>query len=107
MQKTIWISYDLGVKGDYKNLYRWLDNFNAVECGNNLALIKLESPNGETLPDYIKREIGDAVTISNNDRIYIIWKNQEGLTKGRFIFGKRKASPWIGYGDSASDEDDI
>lgn len=107
MQKTIWLSYDLGVKGDYKSLYRWLDNVGAVECGDSLALIKLDVPNGQNPPDFVKESIASIVSLSSSDRIYIIWKNSEGLSKGRFIFGRRKASPWVGYGDSTSDEDDI
>lgn len=34
--KTIWISYDLGVGGDYEGLYAWLDNNEATECGDSL-----------------------------------------------------------------------
>ncbi|MNM65195.1 hypothetical protein D3C81_766250 [compost metagenome] len=107
MQKTIWLSYDLGVKGDYKNLYRWLDNVGAVECGDSLALIKIEISENQVLPDFIKESISSIVNLSSSDRIYIIWKNAEGVNKGRFLFGRRKASPWMGYGDSTSDEDDI
>jgi hypothetical protein len=40
MQKTIWISFDLGVKGDYEQLYAWLDNHGAKECGPNLATLR-------------------------------------------------------------------
>ena len=29
MKKLIILSYDLGVDGDYKNLYKWLDSMNA------------------------------------------------------------------------------
>jgi hypothetical protein len=25
MNKTVWISYDLGIKGDYPGLYRWIE----------------------------------------------------------------------------------
>ena len=32
-RSTIWISYDLGVRGDYENLYSWLDTHGAKECG--------------------------------------------------------------------------
>ena len=37
-QKAVWISFDLGVQGDYEGLYRWLDSFDARECGENLVL---------------------------------------------------------------------
>lgn len=39
MKKAIWISYDLGVKGDYEGLYAWLDDHKAIECGDSVAFI--------------------------------------------------------------------
>ena len=30
MKKAIWISYDLGIGGDYDGLYRWLANHDVV-----------------------------------------------------------------------------
>jgi len=35
MKQTIWISYDLGLQGDYPGLYRWLDLHKAKECVNS------------------------------------------------------------------------
>ena len=106
MKKTIWISYDFGVKADYPGLYRLLDNNNAVECGDNLALLKLEVPAGKEAPDLVKELIEANVSISKSDRVYVIWKGNDGLNKGRFIFGKRRGSPWQGQGDTAPDQDD-
>ncbi|MBK8883947.1 MAG: hypothetical protein IPN67_16675 [Bacteroidales bacterium] len=40
MQEAIWISYDLGIKGDYPGLYRWLDSQKAKECGNSCAFLR-------------------------------------------------------------------
>ena len=31
---TVWISYDLGIRGDYEGLYAWLDSHRAKECGD-------------------------------------------------------------------------
>lgn len=42
MKKTIWLSYDFGVKGDYESLYAWLDNHGAKECGNNSAALEYD-----------------------------------------------------------------
>jgi hypothetical protein len=28
-----WISFDLGLQGDYEPLYEWLDRHEALECG--------------------------------------------------------------------------
>lgn len=36
---TVWISYDLGVRGDYESLYSWLDAHGAKECGDFLAVL--------------------------------------------------------------------
>jgi hypothetical protein len=107
MMKTIWMSYDLGVKGDYSSLYRWLDNHNAVECGDSLACFKIDIQNDEKVPDILEVDIGSQVELSKSDRIYIIWKSTDGINKGRFLFGKRKAAPWHGYGDTETDEDDL
>ena len=34
MNKALWLSYDLGVKGDHEGLDAWLDDHDAEECGN-------------------------------------------------------------------------
>ncbi len=40
MAKTaIWLSFDLGVRGDYKGLYHWLDQHDAKECGDSFVFI--------------------------------------------------------------------
>lgn len=36
----IWLSYDLGINGDYQSLYTWLDNYKAKECGDSMAIIR-------------------------------------------------------------------
>lgn len=104
MIKTVWISYDLGVKGDYPGIYGWLDNKKAVECGDSLAFIKYAITKDESIPQKIKNELEASVSFSKTDRIYIMW-NEEGEMKGRFIIGKRKSSPWQGYGDSETEDD--
>lgn len=38
--QTIWLSYDLGLKGDYPGLYAFLDAQEARECGEGLAFFK-------------------------------------------------------------------
>jgi hypothetical protein len=107
MQKTVWLSYDLGVKGDYANLYRWLDNVKAMECGDSVAYFKVDIADNESVPDFIKTELESNVEFSKTDRVYIVWTNGDGSNKGRFIIGKRKASPWQGYGEIEPGEDDL
>lgn len=107
MKKTIWLSYDLGIKGDYEGMYNWLDRNNAEERGQNLALIRdyeigqelLDSKNpDEQLKNYIKDDLENAVNIGKNDRIYVMWKGiSDNKLKGAFIFGGKKAAPWTGF----------
>jgi hypothetical protein len=37
MSIRVWLSYDLGIKGDYGDLYLWLDEHKALECGDSIA----------------------------------------------------------------------
>ena len=105
MIKTIWLSYDLGVKGDYSSFYAWLDDHKAKECGDSLAVLQYEVSQEEELPEKLKQDLESNITFGKMDRVYLVWKNNEGLNKGRFIIGKRKASPWQGYGESEVGDD--
>ncbi len=102
-KKTYWISFDLGLRGDYQGLYTWLDNNNAMECGNSIAVIhtKLEGD----LVEVVTKEIKKAVNFSTSDRVYIIYKDDiTNKTKGKFIVGGgRKRAPWEGYKQSLVD----
>lgn len=42
VKTVVWLSYDLGAKGDYDGLYSWLDNHKAKECGDSIAYIPWE-----------------------------------------------------------------
>lgn len=98
MKKAIWISYDLGIGGDYDGLYRWLANHDAVECGDGLAFFNYQAKSSDKILEELKAEIEAGVRINNKTRIYCIWK-KEGKVKGCFLFGARKGNPWEGYGD--------
>ena len=102
--KTIWISYDLGVGGDYESLYAWFDNNGAIECGNSLAYMKFDIANDddELLLETLKKSISENVEINAKSRIYIIRrlvKGDDSKVVGKFIFGKRKGNPWDGFGN--------
>ena len=105
MKTLVWLSYDLGLKADYEILYSWLDNHGAKECGESVAVFTYESK--EDFVKELKDELWKIVgPLGKRDRIYIIWF--EGRkTKGRFLFGSRKAAPWAGYGspEPAVDEE--
>jgi len=104
-KKTIWISYDLGVRGDYDGLYAWLDDKGAKECGSSVAVIKVADLE-DSICEKIKKEIGEKVKVDSRTRIYLIYRDPAtNLNKGRFIFGGRRSSPWEGYGEKSSGVD--
>ena len=105
MTSTIWISYDLGVNGDYEGMYAWLDDHDAVECGSSVAFVKQYDYGGEDLMLALKRDIKGAVQTNKRSRIYVIRK-VDGREKGSFLFGRRKGSPWDGYGQQSETFDD-
>ena len=106
MIKTVWLSYDLGLRGDYEGLYYWLDLRKGRECGDNIAVLKYDPKNN--LVKDIKKELKDNVKFGKGDRVYIIYKDNDKI-KGEFIIGKRKPAPWAGYapieGEDVVDEE--
>jgi len=101
MELTVWLIFDLGLKGDYEGLYYWLDSHKARECSNNTAVIKFPPSMSLNLLAFglenaIKNDISKSVKIGERDRIYMIYKQGEKI-KGKFIIGKRKPAPWAGY----------
>ena len=95
VKRAIWLSYDLGIQGDYESLYQWLDGLDAIECGDNVAFFNLES-DGSPIPDQVEKQLETVVKRDSKARIYIIWSDGK-KTKGRFIFGRRKSPLWSGY----------
>ena len=99
-KEYFWLSYDLGLKGDYQGLYTWLDNLGAKECGDSIAFIQ-DYSYSQDLSKEINSDLEKHVHLKVSDRIYIIRRNPEGLFQGIFIRGNRKnESPWNGYGSS-------
>ncbi len=114
MKTRLWITYDLGIKGDYTGLYRWLDNHGAKEVGNNTATIEYDADSLEddVLCGEIKSDLESSVETDRNTRIYVIRNTSKNSAdtpsmRGGFLIGRRKSNPWEGYGDVAVDEDDI
>ena len=89
-----WLSFDLGLSGEYTDLYAWLDRQGAKECGDGVATFK-SAKSRET----IKSELARFLSPKRNPRIYLIAFHQGG----RFIFGRRKVAPWTGYGQASLD----
>ncbi|CAG0995272.1 hypothetical protein METP2_02874 [Methanosarcinales archaeon] len=85
-----WLSFDLGLRGNYESLYEWLDAIEAKECGDNIATFITTKTR-----DQIKEELSKI--LDEKARIYLIDRKKGG----QFIFGKRKvAAPWAGYGEA-------
>lgn len=106
-KSTIWISYDLGVRGDYESLYAWLDSHGAKECGDSLAILTYEYRG--SLTERLRAELTKAFAVNKRTRIYVIHRDQKtDKNRGKFIFGGRRAPPWTGYssaGAGAADEE--
>lgn len=104
MEKTkIWISYDLGINGDYQSLYTWLDNHKAEECGDSVAVLKEYAYTGD-LKAYVTNDIQNHVQLKKTDRVYLFCANP---VLAGFIIGGRKRSPWIGYSVEGNAQSDI
>lgn len=105
---NIWISYDLGLKGDYEGLYAWLDNHHAKECVNSLVVLSFQYE--RSLTDELKEELKNNLTTDKRTRIYVVYRdNASGRNKGTFIFGGRRAGAWTGYasrGIGTTDEEE-
>ena len=102
-KKSIWITYDLGLRGNYSALFTFLDNHKAIECGDGSAYFIYENEKkltSEDLIEQLKLELEKIITPSSSDRIYVIWRDDDksaASVKGRFLFGSRKTPPWNGY----------
>lgn len=104
IKKAIWLSYDLGIGGDYPGLYKWLDNHKAKECGNSVAFFKykIEEEQLDNLLQILSDDLEKSVELRYGDRLYVIYRKEDVTScsvKGNFIFGRRKSNPWEGYGD--------
>jgi hypothetical protein len=99
MQKAVWLSFDLGVNGDYESMYSWLANQDAKECGDSLAFFNYET-HGDLVSE-LTADLQDAILIQRKKtRIYVMYRSDDGKVKGTFLFGARKQAPWTGYGVS-------
>ena len=115
MKQLIFLSYDLGIHGDYSNLYKWLDEHDAIECGDSFCKFRydftsvIEDKSDEDTKKMItelRLDIKSAINLSGTDRFYMVsemfYKGQKKMI-GTFIHGRRKQSnPW----DGASNKED-
>ena len=104
MKKTIWVSFELGVSGDYEGMYAWLDGHGGKECGDSIAVIEYE-PRKDLLAE-LKSDIQQSVEMDKKSRVYVIYRSDDSKMKGTFLFGRRKQAPWTGYGASSEESSD-
>ena len=87
-------------------MYAWLDNLGAKECGSSVAFIK-EFEHGDDLLDALRSGITEHVQLGKRSRVYAIAKRRDGSMFGRYVVGKRRASPWEGFGDVGEPDEDF
>ncbi len=87
-----WLSFDLGLRGNYEELYAWLDALDAKECGDSVATFLSDKSR-----EGIAEELSTLLASDKKARIYIINMKRGG----KFILGKRKAAAWAGYSPEA------
>jgi len=93
-----WISFDLGLMGDYSHFYEWLDTHNAEECGaGTAAIVSMKSL------DAIVAEMKEILRDTPRARAYILSKLPDGRFGGKFVVGGRRKAPWAGFAVRASD----
>ena len=105
MKKIYWLSYDLGVGGDYDHLYQWLDDHEAKTCGNSIAFFTFDYE--ADADKELLESITSSVQLNPGNILYAI-RVKEGSFKptGSFLFGKRQSAPWVGFGSSTKDSVD-
>jgi hypothetical protein len=106
VKEGIWVSYDLGLRGDYPALYAWLDDHGAKECCDSVAYLRYEYT-GDLLAS-LKRELLPLVKGNPSARLYVMRVARESNhgAKGTFLVGKRKSPAWSGFGSSGAQEVD-
>ena len=51
--------------------------------------------------------IAEHVQLGKRARVYAITKQGDGRIVGKYVIGRRKASPWEGFGDADGTEEDV
>lgn len=106
MKIRVWLSYDLTARGDYENLYYWLDSVKALECGSSMSTFFWSTNEIENIKSEIRQSLKESVNFNKKDRVYLVFKKENGNYTGGFIIGSRKASPWEGYAEEYTEEDE-
>ncbi len=105
LKTLVWISFDLGVRGDYEGMYAWLDEHETKECGESVACFSYEH-SGDLLADLTK-DLWTKVQIDDKKNRINVIKLESGKMKGNFIFGRRRNAPWVGTAETSKQEEDV
>ena len=107
MKKFVVLSFDLGIDGDYENMYAWLDDHDAKECGENVAWFRFEDSDKEgSFEQSLKSSLEETIEFSDRSRVYILHRS-DGKIRGKFIVGRRKKrAPWTGFGRRGESDED-
>lgn len=104
MKNFVWVSFDLGVKGDYEGMYAWLAKRGAKECGDSLACFWYDHP-GDLLQS-MKDDLNASIELdAKKSRIYLV-RLVKGKMRGSFIFGHRRIPPWAAFAEAGEQLDD-
>lgn len=102
------LNFDLGVRADYDSLYAFLDNNQALDCGNSNSVFEYHFKGTDLTHndkfDQLKTDLEKTVNFEKNDRIYAIVHNEDGIPRGKFLFGQRKTPIWDGFGQKEEDD---
>jgi hypothetical protein len=106
-KQQVWLSYDLGVEGDYDGLWKWLGEWGAKECGDSLAVLSYSYRTD--LAKELVRDIKQDVKLHRRARLYLIYRDDvTRQVKGRFIVGGRRPPQWAEYSqESIEDVEDL
>jgi hypothetical protein len=96
-----WLIFDIGLSTSFENLFAWLDDNDADECGDNAATFS----SNKSVQTIVK-ELTAACQNGGGSRLYLVRRNVQGHGYvDRFIVGRRKAAPWSGFGSSSSPDE--
>ncbi len=103
----VFLNYDLSFNGDYEGLFKWLDDHNADDCGQNFCEFSYTVNPGEISQKepqkaanqvalMIDKDITSTVKLNKGDRIYIVSSYDNVMFSG-FLAGGHGPKPWAGY----------
>jgi hypothetical protein len=98
VKNFVWVSFDLGVKGDYEGMYAWLDAHGAKECADSVACFWYDHASKDLLQD-MKEDLSKSVELDN-------YRDVRGEMKGSFILGRRRNAPWVGVAATGEQDED-